>query len=202
MAVGGNGYDHGFGSYRTILTSKSRSRLERDHSKVGSSGQSPHFLVVRSLPVLQVSILYDNARSAIRNAVTPVWGALPSVSDSCAITVPFPISENFSKEWSVHIEVKCLHFSAASQYRKSIDDTEHNKSAPWLYAPVSRLTSDPLGMVMKWRAWPLHSLHRRTLLTRHVAGRPSQSRKMSKHVIVSLSDYLSDAPRIVTSGDP
>ncbi|KAN0120828.1 BRO1-like domain containing protein [Russula decolorans] len=56
----------------------------------------------------QVSILYDNARSGIRNAVTPIWGALPS-------------------EWTVHIEVKCLHFSAASQYRKSIDDTEHNK---------------------------------------------------------------------------
>ncbi|KAI0266621.1 BRO1-domain-containing protein [Russula aff. rugulosa BPL654] len=73
-----------------------------------------------------VSILYDNARSAIRNAVTPISGALPSVSESCAVPVP-PISENFSKEWTVHIEVKSLHFSAASQYRKSIDDTEHNK---------------------------------------------------------------------------
>ena len=184
------------------MTSKSRSRLERDHRKVSSSGQSPHFLTLRSLPVLQVSILYENARSAIRNAVTPIWGALPSVSDSCAIPVPHPISEDFSKEWSVHIEVKCLHFSAASQYRKSIDDTEHNKSATWLYAPVSRLTPDPLGMAMKWRAWPSHSLRRRTLLTRHVAGRPSQSQKMSRHVIASLSNYLSDAPRTVAFGDP
>jgi hypothetical protein len=184
------------------MTSKSRSRHERDHSKVGNSGQSPHLLAVRFLPVLQVSILYDNARSAIRNAVTPIWGALPSVSDSCAIPVPLPISENFSKEWTVHIEVKCLHFSAASQYRKSIDDTEHNKSASWLYASVSRLTHDPLGMAMKWRVWPSHSLRRRALLTRHVGGRPSQSWKMSKHVILSLSNYLSDAPRTVASGDP
>ena len=36
---------------------------------------------------------------------------------------------SFSKEWTVHIEVKSLHFSAAAQYRKSIDDTEHNKLA-------------------------------------------------------------------------
>lgn len=129
MAVGGNGYDHGFGPYQTIMTSRSRSRLERDHSKVGSSGRPPHLLALRSLPVLQVSTLYDNARSAIHNAVTPIWGALPSVSDSCVIPVLLPISENFSEEWTVHIEVKCLHFSAASQYRKSIDDTEHNKSA-------------------------------------------------------------------------
>ncbi|KAI0293747.1 BRO1-like domain-containing protein [Russula brevipes] len=56
----------------------------------------------------QVSTLYDGARSSIRDAVTPIWGAFPS-------------------EWSVHIEVKHLHFSAAAQYRKSIDDTEHNK---------------------------------------------------------------------------
>ncbi|KAF8485939.1 pH-response regulator [Russula ochroleuca] len=56
----------------------------------------------------QVSVLYDNARSAIRDAVIPIWDALPS-------------------EWTVHIEVKCLHFSAAAQYRKSIDDTERNK---------------------------------------------------------------------------
>jgi hypothetical protein len=76
-----------------LMTSKSRSRLERDHSKVGSSGRSPHLFAERSLPVLQVSILYDNARSAIRNAVTPIWGALPSVSDSCAIPVPLPILE-------------------------------------------------------------------------------------------------------------
>ena len=129
MAVGGYGYDHGFGPCQTKMTSKSRSRLERDYRKVGNSGRSAHFLAVRILPVLQVSILYDNARSGIRNAVTPIWGALPSVSESCAIHVPLPISDNISKEWSVHIEVKCLHFRAASQYRKSIDDTEHNKSA-------------------------------------------------------------------------
>ena len=92
----------------------------------------------------------------------------------------------------MHIEVKCLHFSAASQYRKSIDDTEHNKSASLLYASISRLMSGPLGMVMKWRAWPSHSLRRRALLTRHVEGRPSQLWKMSKHVIMSLSNYLSD----------
>jgi hypothetical protein len=185
------------------MTSKSRSRLERDHSKVGSSGWSPHLLAMRSLPVfLQVSILYDNARSGIRNAVTPIWGALPSVSESCAIPIPLPISDNFSKEWTVHIEVKCLHFSAASQYRKSIDDTEHNKSASLLYASVLRLTPDPLDMVMKWRAWPLHSLRRRALLTRHVVGRPSPSWKMSKHVIMSLSNYLSDTLHTVASGDP
>jgi hypothetical protein len=201
LAVGGYGYDHGFGPYQTILTSKPRSRLERDYSKVGSSGRLPQLLTARSLPGFQVSILYDNARSAICNAVTPIWGALPSVSESCVIPV-LPISENFSKEWTVHIEVKCLHFRAASQYRKSFDDTEHNKLASWLYASVSRLTPDPLGMVMKWRAWPSHSLRRRALLTRHVAGRPSQSWKMSKHVIMSLSNYLSDTPRTVTSGDP
>jgi hypothetical protein len=184
------------------MTSKSRSRLERNHSKVGSSGRSPYLLAVRSLPVLQVCILYDNARSAIRNAVTPISGVLPSVSEFCAIAVPLPISGNLFKEWTVHIEVKWLHFSAASQYRKSIDDTEHNKSALWLYASVSRLTPDPLGMAMKWRAWPSHSLRRKALLTRHVAGRPSQSWKMSKHVIISLSDYLSDPLHTVTSRDP
>jgi hypothetical protein len=200
LAVGGNGYDHGFGPYQTIMTSKSRSRLERDYSKVGSSGRSPYLLTIRSLPILQVSILYDNARSAIRNAVTPISGALPSVSESCEVPVP-PISENFSKEWTVHIEVKCLHFSAASQYRKSIDDTEHNKSASWLYASVSHLMPD-LGMVMKWRVWPSLSLLRRALLTRHVEGRPSQSWKTSKHVIMSLSNYLSDTSRTVASGDP
>lgn len=172
--MGGYGYDHGFGPYRTTMTFMSRSWLERDHSKVGDSGRSPHLLVARSFQVLQVSILYENARSAIHNAVTPIWSALPSVSKSCAIPVPLPISENLSKEWTVHIEVKCLHFSAASQYRKSIDDTEHNKSASWSYASVSRLTLGPLGMVTKWRAWPLHSLRRRALLIRHVVGRPSQ----------------------------
>ena len=199
--MGGYGYDHGFGPYQTITTSTSRSRLEWDHSKVGSSGRSPHLLAVRSLPVLQVSILYDNARSVIRNAVTPIWGALPSVSESRAIPVSLPILENFVKEWTVHIEVKCLHFSAASQYRKSIDDTEHNKSVSWLHASGSRLMPDPLGMAMKWRAWPSHSLRRRAPLTRHVAGRPSQSWKTSKHVIMSLSNYLSDAPHTVASGD-
>jgi hypothetical protein len=202
LAVGRYGYGHWFDPYQTIMTSKSRSWLERDHSKVGSSGQSLHHLATRSLPVLQVSVLYDNARSAIRNAVTPIWGVLPSVSEWCVISVPVPISENFSKEWTVHIEVKCLHFSAASQYRKSIDDTEHNKSASWSYASVSRLTPNPLGMAMKWRAWPSHSLRRKALSTRHVEGRPSQSWKMSRHVIMSLSNYLSDTPRTVPSGDP
>jgi hypothetical protein len=38
MAVGGHGYDHGLGPYQTTLTSH-RSQLERDDSKVGSSGQ-------------------------------------------------------------------------------------------------------------------------------------------------------------------
>jgi len=56
----------------------------------------------------QVSVLYDNARSAIRDSVTPIRSALPS-------------------GWIVHMEVKHLHFSAAAQYRKSLDDTEHNK---------------------------------------------------------------------------
>jgi hypothetical protein len=70
------------------MTSKSRSWLQRDHSKVGSSGSPPHLLTVRSLPgFLQVSILYDNARSGIRNAVTPIWGVLPSVSESRVIPV-------------------------------------------------------------------------------------------------------------------
>lgn len=128
----------GFSPYQTVITSKFRSRLERDDSKVGSSGRSPHLLAVCSLPVLQVSILYDNARSAIRNAVTPIRGMLPSVSEICAIYLPLHISESTFKEWTAHIEVKCLHFSAASQYRKSIDDTEHNKSVSWLYASVSR----------------------------------------------------------------
>jgi hypothetical protein len=59
-----------------------------------------------------------------------------------------------------------------------------------LYAPLSRLPPDPLGMVMKLRAWPSHSLRRRAPLTRHVAGRPSQLWKTSKHVIMFLSNYL------------
>lgn len=139
MAVGGNGYDYGFWPLSDCNNLKFRSRLEWDDSKIGSSGRSPHLLAVCSLPILQVSILYDNTRSAIRNAVTPIWGMLPSVSEICAIlVVPLHILENTSKEWTVHIEVKCLHFSAASQYRKSIDDTEHNKSALWLYPTVSR----------------------------------------------------------------
>jgi len=95
LAVGGYGYDHGFGPYQTIPTSNPSSQLERNNSKVGSSGRSPHLLAVRSLPVLQVSVLYDNARSVISNAVTPIWGALPSVSESCALPVPLPISEDF-----------------------------------------------------------------------------------------------------------
>ncbi|KAI0001514.1 BRO1-like domain-containing protein [Russula compacta] len=66
----------------------------------------------------QVSALYDNARSAIQDAVTPIWSALPS-------------------EWTVHIEAKYLHFSAAAQYRKSIDDTERSKYGH----EVARLTS-------------------------------------------------------------
>lgn len=45
MAVGGHGYGHGFGPYQTALTPY-RSQLERDDSKVGGSGQSPHLLVV------------------------------------------------------------------------------------------------------------------------------------------------------------
>ncbi|KAI9461717.1 pH-response regulator [Lactarius psammicola] len=56
----------------------------------------------------QASLLYDAARLAIRDAVPSIWDALPP-------------------EWAVHIEVKYLHFSAAAQYRKSIDDTERNK---------------------------------------------------------------------------
>ena len=118
MAVGGNGYDHGFGPYQTIMTSKSRSRLERDHSKVGSSGGSPYLLTVRSLPLLQVSILYDNARSAIRNAVTPISGALPSVSKSCAVPVP-PISENFQG-------VDCTHRSQVPPFQRRIAVSQVN----------------------------------------------------------------------------
>ncbi|KAH8994859.1 pH-response regulator [Lactarius akahatsu] len=56
----------------------------------------------------QASHLYDATRLAIRDAVPPISDALPP-------------------EWTVHIEVKYLHFSAAAQYRKSIDDTERNK---------------------------------------------------------------------------
>ncbi|KAH9058360.1 pH-response regulator [Lactarius vividus] len=56
----------------------------------------------------QASLLYDAARLAIRDAVPPISDALPP-------------------EWIVHIEVKYLHFSAAAQYRKAIDDTERNK---------------------------------------------------------------------------
>lgn len=56
----------------------------------------------------QASHLYDAVRLAIRDAVPPISDAL-------------------SPEWTVHIEVKYLHFSAAAQYRKSIDDTERNK---------------------------------------------------------------------------
>ncbi|KAH9068320.1 pH-response regulator [Lactarius deliciosus] len=56
----------------------------------------------------QASHLYDAARLAIRDAVPPISDALPP-------------------EWTVHIEVKYLHFSAAAQYRKSIDDTERNR---------------------------------------------------------------------------
>jgi hypothetical protein len=88
VAVGGHGYDHGFGPYRTTLTSEYRSQLERDDSKVGNTGRSSHTLAVLSLPVPQVSVLYDNARSAIRDAVTPIWGALPSVSESRVISFP------------------------------------------------------------------------------------------------------------------
>jgi len=95
MAMGGHGYDHGFGPYRTSLTSKSRSQFERNDSKVGSSGLLSHLLAARSLPVLQVSTLYDNARSVIRNAVTPIWSALPSVSASHTIPFPFPSSADF-----------------------------------------------------------------------------------------------------------
>ena len=89
MAVGGHGYDHGFGPYQNTLT-PNRSQFERDDSKVGSSGQSFTLLAGHYLPVLKVSVLYDNARSAIRDAVTPVWGALPSVSESCASPFPLP----------------------------------------------------------------------------------------------------------------
>ncbi|KAI9512028.1 pH-response regulator [Russula earlei] len=56
----------------------------------------------------RVSALYDDARSATRDIVTSIRSILPS-------------------DWTVHIEVKHLHFSAAAQYRKSVDDTEHNK---------------------------------------------------------------------------
>jgi hypothetical protein len=102
-----------------LMTSRSRSRLERDHSKVGSSGRSPHLLAVRSLPVLQVSVLYDNARSAIRNAVTPIWGALPSVSESCAIPIPLPISETSQRSGLCTLKssacISAPHRSIASQ---------------------------------------------------------------------------------------
>jgi hypothetical protein len=79
------------------------------------------------LPNFQVSTLYDGARSSIRDAVTPIWGAFPSVSESHTVPLSAPGSGVIFQEWSVHIEVKHLHFSAAAQYRKSIDDTEHNR---------------------------------------------------------------------------
>ncbi|KAI0264511.1 BRO1-domain-containing protein [Gloeopeniophorella convolvens] len=56
----------------------------------------------------QVSLYYDATRSAIHDAVPSINGA-------------------FASEWIPHIEAKRLHFSAASQYRKSVDDTERNK---------------------------------------------------------------------------
>jgi hypothetical protein len=45
MAVGGHGYDHGFGPYQTALTPY-RSQLERDDSKVGGSGRSLYILLL------------------------------------------------------------------------------------------------------------------------------------------------------------
>ena len=136
MAVGGHGYDHGFGPYQTTLTPRSRSQLQWDDSKAGSSGWSLRLPPVCFYHFFQVAALYDNARSAIQDAVTPFWSALPSVSESCTFLLGRHGSENFFQEWAIHIEAKYLHFSAAAQYRKSIDDTERSKSALRVYASV------------------------------------------------------------------
>ena len=37
------------------------------------------------------------------------------------------VCSQYGKEWLAHVEIKQLHFEAAAQYRKSIDDLETNK---------------------------------------------------------------------------
>jgi hypothetical protein len=66
---------------------------------------------------------------AIRDAVPPIQSALPPVGHHHTFLLRPSQLKDLCQGWIVHIEVKSLHFRAAAQYRKSVDDTERNKSA-------------------------------------------------------------------------
>ncbi|KAI0065090.1 BRO1-domain-containing protein [Artomyces pyxidatus] len=66
----------------------------------------------------QVSILYESALSTIREATPSIRHLFPT-------------------DWLPYLETKQLHFDAAAQYRKGIDDIEHNRYGHEL----ARLTS-------------------------------------------------------------
>jgi hypothetical protein len=87
MAVGGHGCDHEFGSvlirlFRPpSLGRNSNGTIAKLAAQVGYYSFLLLFCLA-FLPVLEVSTLYDNARLALRDAVTPISSALPSVSES------------------------------------------------------------------------------------------------------------------------
>jgi len=85
VAVGGHGCDHEFGSVLIRLfrpPSLGRNSNGTIAKLAAQVGYYAFLFCFAFLPVFEVSTLYDNARLALRDAVTPISSALPSVSES------------------------------------------------------------------------------------------------------------------------
>lgn len=62
----------------------------------------------------------------IENVSNPIASAFTHVSTSCTVIILLRELKSFRliQEWRTHIHIKALHFEAAAQYRKAIDDNE------------------------------------------------------------------------------